>query len=244
MTPAISFAIMHLQSVPERRAWAMALCREIQKTAPCAIVKDIKGEIWDTSRRAWLSAARQGCSHLCVLQDDVVLCKDFVAGLVEAVKVRPEHPIGCWCQLNIQREARERGHSWFRVVGRVWGVCTLLPVADALDFIRWERLNVDWQDMRRDDSRLGLYLLTRDMDTWLTVPSLVEHAGEGQSTYLPGGGKQFKALGTPRVAAVYTGESALDIDWSKGLENPLVNRNQANDLVKYSHLLRDGRHDR
>ena len=58
---------------PERQEWAKALSQKLQ--AP--IVYDRVNNIWDTCRRAWLSAVSVGAEYTLVLQDDAIVCDEF-----------------------------------------------------------------------------------------------------------------------------------------------------------------------
>lgn len=59
---------------PERQEWAKELSQKLQ--AP--IVYDRISNVWDTCRRAWLSQVSVGSEFTLVLQDDAIVCDNFI----------------------------------------------------------------------------------------------------------------------------------------------------------------------
>lgn len=173
---------------------------------------DRRDEEWDTGRRA-LAAHNSAAAHHIVVQDDAILCRDFLAGAEAAVAAAGEHPVGFYIGAvdSMPRiaasveEAREAGASWLAMPGPLWGVAIALPTAHIDDVIKWgdaEHHTVGYDGrITRSYRRLGL-------DCWYPLPSLVDHHSVAQNPSL------FQGRTTDRTAYWFLGErSARDIDW-------------------------------
>lgn len=218
----LGVAVMHLP-VPERRHFLVDLQRRLdsREAAFVEVVRDPKAKgIWPTSRAAWSLAGKRGATHHLVISDDALVCRDFLAGLREAVRHRPEHAVSPYCGYGLISKAHARGDSWAVVDrGGVWGLCSVLPVAWVDEFLRWERRAfVQGQGKHQDDARLGTFLKETGRPAWQTVPTLAEHAGAGHSTVNHGGGGNLTSHSKCFLGAE---RSALEVDWSRGLEQPL-----------------------
>lgn len=168
---------------------------------------------WETGARAWRAAAERGCDWTLVLQDDAVLCDDFVPGFAAALGhlerpavVSPYMGRGRPASTTVHRAtsvADRRGDTWIELQALYWGVAVALPTRVVPDMLSW------CGPMRRDnyDARIARFALWRmrwtAMYTW---PSLVQHA-DGPSLV------SHSAPG--RVAARFLQGSALDVDWTR-----------------------------
>lgn len=143
---------------------------------------------WRTYRECLVDPPR-GVTHLLVLQDDVVPCRNLVAACERIA--RPE-PVVLWLggapvriahaakQASLQGQrivpVRLRGGDWLPVVAVLW------PVEVAGRFIEWagsNRLPGD-PNPRSDDAVAGRWARKTGQEVWVAVPSLVEH-GRGLS---------------------------------------------------------------
>lgn len=170
---------------------------------------------WATGRRAW-EAHDPGADWHLVLQDDIEVSADLLAGLEQALDVLgPEGLVSAYTgtgrpdQRNVRRAlavADREGHAWMCTRSLNWGPAILLPAETIPDMLRWcshsskSRANYDY--------RIGVWARDRmRWRTWYTVPSLVEHRG------LPS--LVGHDIGPVRRAHRFHRGSALDIDWSR-----------------------------
>lgn len=168
---------------------------------------------WDTGRRAW-EAVDQTAEWGAVIQDDAVVCKDFIAGMEKALHYIPRdmvvspyvgtrRPLAHRVEAAV-RAAKRNDAAWIRMPSLNWGVAIVLPT-DIIDgMLPW----CDKQGYPNYDRRVGRYAIdVKKMHTICTWPSLVDHR-DVPSLVGHGGG---------RYAHQFIGEdaSALDIDWSK-----------------------------
>lgn len=178
------------------------------------VIWDRKQDRWDTGRRAWEAIDREA-DWGCVVQDDALVCRDFIAGMEQALQHVPEaclvspyvgtrRPMSSRVERAV-RDAVDADASFIEMPSLNWGVAILAPTGIIDDMLPW----CDRQGYPNYDRRIGRFAIdVMRYDTWCTWPSLVDHR-EGPSLVGHGAG---------RTAHRFIGEttSALDIDWSNG----------------------------
>lgn len=212
---------------PDRREQAEAVQARLDR--PTAIVWDETHNVWDTGRRAML-AYDPGCSHHVVVQDDVLVPRDLLAGIERALEFVPEgSPLGgyigrirpCPYQMaQVTARADRRSASWIVLSEPIWGPLIVVPTAcipEMIDFC-------DGLDgMRNYDLRISRYFKEKQIDVWFPWPSIVDHA-DGPSLII-GRSATDRRTGRTRVAYRFCGEdvSLLDQDFS----GPVIGRASA-----------------
>jgi hypothetical protein len=175
------------------------------------VVEDKEREgSWPTYLRTL--TATSGASHHLVLNDDLTLCKDFVAAVREVARARPNNLISLYTNSPVVLRARRRRESWIENTG-VEGPAVIWPTALIAEFIKWQSIHVA-SDFPFEDIRVSMWLIKTSKPAFATVPSLAQHLGY-----------QSSLLGlnsASKVAAWYVGDSrsALGIDWRQGLRSP------------------------
>lgn len=219
---------------PHRRAAAEHVQSRLERAVP--IVFDEVPEPssdpvqrWITHQRAWESAyaASEGEGGVMVVQDDVLVATDLLAGLEQALDLfpeeddQPEFLISAYNGTNnghrphIRRAcslAQRRGETWFATRSLNWGPAVLVPawtIPNMLDAVD-EHIRSKRPPYSNTDYAIGVYY--RDVLGWAThytIPSLVEHAG------LPS--LVGHDVGPPRKAYRFIGEdaSALSVPWNR-----------------------------
>lgn len=172
---------------------------------------------WRNGANAWDMVDRTADYGL-VLQDDVLVTQDFIAGVELALDtLGPQGLVSAYTgtgrpeQAVVQRAIHHAKHHrspWAQMRSLCWGPAIIAPT-DTIDQM------LEWCSQRKHanknyDFRIGLYY--RDVVGWKTfylVPSLVEHA---QMPSLVGHDD-----GPKRVAHDFLGvdRSALEIDYSR-----------------------------
>ena len=180
------------------------------------VVWDERGDRWDTGKRAMLAHEPDSDWGL-VVQDDALLCKDFLPGVREALSHAPTLPVSFYTGrtrpygpevARAVRRARAARKNWLVMRGPIWGVAIALPRELIAPMVRaCDRLPDPNYDRRMMEHFHG-----RGIECWYTLPSLVDHrVGEANPSLVPGRG-----AGLGRVAHEFCQGSALDIDWSTG----------------------------
>jgi len=166
---------------------------------------------------AWGSMPTHATHHL-VLADDAVLCRDFYVGAVRAIRHRPQDTIQFYANEMAIEAARAKGRAWARASSGLWGlaICLERRVVQALMPLFQAELKASATPKKLHDDKIITDFHKRVKKTmWSTVPSLAEHGCPEDSLL---GHKNNTHLGQGR-ARWFVGEdqSALEIDWRKGL---------------------------
>jgi hypothetical protein len=140
-----------------------------------------KGE-WKNHEYAWRAAARSGCTHAVILQDDAVPIEDFRAHALRACEERPHNIISVYTGTHRPRKeqvlhavkiAENQNASWLTADTLMWGVGVILPV---------ERIESVLSEAKKSklpyDQRLGFVFQGFGELVYHTWPSLVDHADE------------------------------------------------------------------
>ena len=185
---------------------------------------------WATHRRAWEAAysADPHAEAVLILQDDILVAREALAALEEALDLFPRDDLGRaqFCvsaytgtgrpnQGSVRRAlalADRRDESWIKTRSLMWGPAICLPrwvVPDMLEAVD-AHIRSHTPPHSNTDYAIGVYV--RDVLGWATyytVPSLVEHRG------LPS--LVGHDRGPVRKAHRYLGGgcSALEVNWGK-----------------------------
>jgi hypothetical protein len=144
-----------------------------------------------------------GASHGCILQDDVVVCRNFAAALAQIVESQPDLPVCLFVSgtrshtLKRYRrsiDARESySQIWFQdflpVVAVIW------PRVKVQEFLEWAKdaKLPGMPNPRSDDAVAGSWMRFTKQKVLATVPSLVEHPDDtpsvkwGEDSRVPSG---------------------------------------------------------
>lgn len=205
---------------PKRRRWFPYLTKKLDD--PRFVIDEGWNNRHRTGRLA-LEAYDPAASHHLVVQDDTLICQDFlpavehIAALVGdtpvsfyAGRVRRNHP--SWPVRQAVNKAAKNGTSWVAADGPRWGPAIMLPVPWLDDLTAWYR----GKRIRNYDRRIFVYNRKRRQGVcWYTAPSLVDHrtVKEHRNVSLAARGRR----GPNRRAERFIGEdvSALSIDWTR-----------------------------
>ena len=164
--------------------------------------------LWPVNRRCWKTAlAWDHPTHVLVLQDDMLLCRNFFDRLAAAIihAPEPERPICLLCARKKMKASLEKGQSYMGLPDGTWGGSTVLPVRFAHTYLSWVDSMVA-DSCPTDDQRLDLFLRQHDWLAWATVPSLIQHIGDrslcgrGKGRETPFFADDFAALPSPLFA--------------------------------------------
>lgn len=177
--------------------------------------------VWSVAREAW-GMHDPGADFHVLLQDDALVCPDFLAGLAKALDHVPDHALVCpylgqgrhvpkrWGKM--AAEADEKTASWVRSHVLMWGVSIAVPTRFIPEMIAW----CDRKAGMPDDMRVGRWFQRQKIDTWYTWPSLVDHRATESLT---------KHRQVERVAARHHPGSALELSWDgPTVMDPMVTR--------------------
>jgi len=213
---SLSVAIM---AHPKRKAQVRHVLECLGEHVP--VVWDRKNDRWDTGKRSML-AYNPDCTHHLVIQDDVLVCRDLLAGVREALLYVPEDvPVSLYMgTFRPQRvhiaaaaeQATQMRASWVTLESLYWGPGVVVPTPLI-------RPTIDYSDMLTKipnyDRRMSAYWEGIGRRTWYTWPSLLDHA-DGPSLVKGRMETNRAAHRVARTAHSFLGEGvcALSVDWS------------------------------
>jgi hypothetical protein len=188
---------------------------------PVPVTWDEHNDRWDTGRRAMLAYDPE-CTHHVVIQDDLIIPRDLLAGLERALTHVPANAPLCGhvgrvrpAQDRVRElvaQAQKAGASFLTMTQLYWGPLIVVPTAAI-------RAMIDYCDpltgIENYDLRLSRYWETEGVRVWYTWPCVVDH-DDGPSLVPGRSGVNRGARPHSRVAHSFCGENAsvLDLDWS------------------------------
>ena len=182
---------------------------------PAEVVWDRINDRHDTGARA-MEAFDPAATHHLVVQDDVVPCRDLIAGAERALehvpdgapaslyvgKVRPFRP-------EVERAVkRAKGSaSWIVMRGIYWGPAIIVPTGIIPEMVGWFR-SPKGEQVQNYDRRISSWFARHggNPGCWYSWPSLVDHRGHESLV---------RDSDVRRNCHLFAGEgvSALGIDW-------------------------------
>jgi hypothetical protein len=162
--------------------------------------------------------------HGLVIQEDVILCRNFVPALERIAHSQPENPVCLFLSYlppSIKMDALQamkRGEVYIRARPAKFCpvVAVLWPIPAARRFLEWAESGVKLPghpgNVRSDDACLGDWIRRAKETVMIALPSLVEHPDTTESVK----GRQNALWGRDRgrCALSFIGDrDALTYDW-------------------------------
>ncbi len=164
------------------------------------------------------------CTHLLVLQDDVVLCKNFPPAVTRVADANPDYPVIlflAWLPRRVSnlalRAAKNRQHYFdarLRINEFCPAVAVLWPAAKVEEFLAWTDANpgkLGHPAPRSDDGVIGRWVALTKQIIRFTIPSLVQHPDLESSLI---GRKMAWGKDRGRVALFFSEDDPLTMDWA------------------------------
>lgn len=207
----LSAAIM---AHPARAVMVDDLLGRLDREVP--VVWDQIQDRHDTGIRA-IEAFDPTATHHLVLQDDIVPCRDLLAGVERALAHVPEgHPASFYLgrvkpfsRPVKEAVAQARGASWITMDGVYWGPAIAMPTSSIPAMAKWYR-GKSGRTVTNYDRRISVWHEQQGIRCWYSWPCLVDHAGDESLV---------RGRTVTRRAHRFVGErrSALSVDWSGGV---------------------------
>lgn len=180
VTPTFSISIAHCEARPERRASVERMKEQLLPrlgTEHVLHVESQPGKPHEWSKRQWDKALLTPRSHCVLLNDDLVLCDDFIKTLVNVVSARPNHVINLYNAHEQAKLCQGNGYSWITSVDGLIGNAYVLPTPGLRDFVHWrDNCLVDGtKELLSEDQLVNLWAMDVGALIWHTVPALVDH---------------------------------------------------------------------
>lgn len=166
-----------IRKVPERDT------TYLEKLLPnCMIYNDVKhiGAI-----NSFLSVLSDVDEDAVYVQDDMLLCKDFMAKAEEYIKKYP-YAVIVFSNFTHDKECRNvTKEGWYKAEKAGWLLCTYIPKGIKNAFLRWwnkgewKKYGGAWRQVwiarQYDDVFFQCFLQKHNLDVFVTVPNLAGH---------------------------------------------------------------------
>lgn len=162
-----------IRKVPERNT------EYLERLLPCAeIYNDINHE---GAIQSFLKALKKTNGDAVYVQDDMILCKDFME---KSEKIIAEYPYAVIVFSNFthdKRSAHVTKQGWYNPKEGGWLLCTYIPEPVKNGFLRWweegrwKKYNKRWIERQYDDAFFCRFLMENKLDVFVTVPNLAGH---------------------------------------------------------------------
>lgn len=175
------------------------------------------GDAWYNAKRIW-NADMSDFTHRLVLQDDALLCNDFLTYVEKCVAFKPNAVWSFHVGWKAEKTFRDADTPYIKINGcKTSGQAVLMPIALCSQMIT-ETDFYFGQDYKHDDSRIGWFCAYNQIDLFGTNPQLVDHR-QIKSTLKYHNAKRYSRTFVADV-------SGLNWDSKQYAETPIV----------YSHL--------
>lgn len=147
-----------------------------------AVIEDWKKRgVWYNAKKSWEFCLSSNATHHLVIQDDIILCKDFFSTIYEIIKIFPKRIISLYANRKICEEAKQKNIRWVEISDGTWGQALLFPKEQTELFLQWEQKNV-LPNFKTDDARVAMYCVKNKIMPICPMPSLVNHLLPSNST--------------------------------------------------------------
>lgn len=202
----------------KRRVWA----EDLSEQTGLPIVWDRISSVWDTAKRAWQTFDPDADVHI-VVQDDAVICKDFLSSVAAFLEAVPEGVPAVLSVIDYRlhgqkqdyMQAAARGDRVWRSFASVHAVGMVLPVADIPAVLEYGE---QYEKVLHDDWRIRAFYRSRGIKFAFPIPSLLQHRHSSENpTLLRGHDDKFE----DRTSGNFIGQdvSGLTIDWTAKREH-------------------------
>lgn len=197
-----------IMAVKPRRKIVLSMLDQLGLSEEETVIYDDRpngGGTLYTCRKCWEAPIPDGVTHRLVLQDDVLLCNDFIEIMNKIVNVHPEFIFTLYCP-RLRFEDAVSGSPYIIIKGcNTWGPGNMMPVSyikSIFDFVDAEL----GHDFPFDDGIYSWWAQREKVYIASTIPSTIQHLCPTESTL----GYNNKS----KVTKVWVGNDLSAVDWS------------------------------
>ncbi len=137
-----------------------------------AVDNDRQGTLWSW-RLAMRLGLETGCTHICQIPDDAILCHRFGAHLHAAVDAQPDVVFDCYANCD---RASKIASPWYTTPDGYVNVGGVVPRETLLEIISWRDKHLG--DRARPDEGINLWAMATGRLIWKTTRSLIGHRAD------------------------------------------------------------------
>lgn len=169
---------------PSRRHHVLKMLDALGADEDIVVYDDrtVGGDAMYTARMAWLSPFSENTTHRLVLQDDVLLCDNFLDIVSNIVNTASNKVISLFD--TIPSDLVKKKPCCYVRCNNLCGVAIIMPRIYIQDC--WEWIDAHHGDCLCDDLMISEYCRKHGIPTYTTIPSIVQHIGDTElSSLLP-----------------------------------------------------------
>lgn len=173
-----------------------------------------------------LHKMKDDSTHLMLMHDDMVTCKDFYETALKLIEVIPDEIINFECDFGkgLVKKALKEGKHWCYKNYSYVSMSCIIPKNIVEDIILHSKYF--YWDCGLNDSCMSIYTEYKDdMRIWTPCPLLIQHEGYNRS------GRKTAHFVNQFENFIGEDKSGLDIDWNLGLDDPPHNKGFSSDRI-------------
>ena len=197
-----------IMAVKPRRKIVLSMLEQLGLSEEETVIYDDRphgGGTLYTCRKCWEAPVPEGVTHRLVLQDDVLLCDNFLEIMNKIVNSHPEFIFTLYCP-RLRFEDAVPDSPYIIIKGcNTWGPGNMMPVSyikPVFEFVDAEL----GRDFPFDDGIYSWWAQKEKVYIASTIPSTVQHLCPTESTL----GYNNKS----KVTKVWTGKDLSDVNWN------------------------------
>lgn len=165
-----------IMAVLSRKVYA----ESVKRSVPTAkIIYDDRGingggDAWYNAKRIWKSE-KEDFTHRLVLQDDVILCNDFLKYVECCMKFKPNAVWTFHAGWKAEKKFKDADTPYVKIIGcKTSGQAVLMPIEYCGEMVDETDFYFGYE-YKHDDSRIGWWCAHNGIDVFGTNPQIVDH---------------------------------------------------------------------
>lgn len=161
---------------PSRRDNVLKILKQLNMEENIVIYdnREIGGDALYTARKAWLSPLPSDKTHRLVLQDDILLCDNFLNIVSDIINTMKDKVISLFNLVPIEMVKNKQ--CCYMKYETLSGCAIIMPAIYIQECWRW--IDDNSGGRKQDDLLIADYCKKHNIDMFTTIPTIVQHLGD------------------------------------------------------------------
>lgn len=193
----IKTADVKIMAHPSRRENVLKILKQLNMDESIVVYDDREGggDALYTARKAWLAPLPPEKTHRLVLQDDVLLCDNFLSIVYDIINTLRDSVISLFNL--VPADLVKNKECCYKKYETLSGCAIIMPVIYIKDCWRW--IDANCSENKHDDLLISEYCKKHLINMFTTIPAIVQHLGDTEyNSLLPA---KYNSL---RISTTYT----------------------------------------
>ena len=167
---------IRIMAHPSRRENVLKVLEQLNMDESIVVYDDREygGDALYTARKTWLSPVPLGTTHRLVLQDDVLLCDNFLSIICDIVNTLPDKVLSLFNLIPYDLiKDRECCYKKYETLA---GQAIIMPVIYIKEC--WQWIDANCGECKHDDIMISKYCKHHGIGLFTTIPPIVQHLGD------------------------------------------------------------------